>query len=91
EVSNGWESKYEMAVPTREGNYKTDIASTLRYLELKKIKKLIVLNQEELEKNKEELKKKSAADKLMLLLQTNIHLKNMADQLTREIGIVIMK
>ena len=57
EVSDGWESKYEMAVPTREGNYKTDIASTLRYLELKKIKKLIVINADELEKNQLKMRK----------------------------------
>ena len=41
EISNGWKEKYEMPVPTREDNYKNDINSTLRYLELKRIKKLI--------------------------------------------------
>jgi DNA primase len=84
EVSDGWESKYEMAVPTREGNYKTDIASTLRYLELKKIKKLIVINADELAKT-------TAVDAQMLLIQTHSHLKNMEIQLTKEIGMVIMK
>ena len=36
EVSDGWNSKYEMSVPKKEDTYKNDITSTLRYLELKK-------------------------------------------------------
>jgi DNA primase len=84
EVSDGWEQKYEMAVPTREGNYKIDIISTLRYLELKKIKKLIILNREELERT-------NSTDRQILLMQTNNHLMNMVQQLIKEIGMVIMK
>ena len=84
EVSDGWETKYEMPVPKREDNYKTDVASTLRYLELKKIKKLIILNASELEKS-------TSTDMQMLLIQTHSHLKNIEIQLTKEIGMVIMK
>ena len=84
EVSDGWEAKYEMKVPKREDNYKTDIASTVRYLDLKKIKKLIGLNAEELAKT-------TSADRQMLLIQTHSHLKTMEIQLTKEIGMVIMK
>ncbi len=84
EVSDGWEKKYEMSVPTKEETYKTDIISTLRYLELKKIKKLINLNAEELGKTQ-------AADRQILLIQTHSHLKEMEMQLTKEIGMVIMK
>jgi DNA primase len=73
-----------MPVPKREDNYKTDIASTLRYLELKKIKKLIGVNAEELGKT-------TSADRQMLLIQTHSHLKTMEMQLTKEIGMVIMK
>ncbi|HUZ60558.1 MAG TPA: DNA primase [Hanamia sp.] len=84
EVSDGWEKKYEMPVPTREDNYRTDIVSTLRYLELKKIKKLI-------QQNAEELGKTDSAETQILLLQTHTHLKGMEIQLTKEIGMVIMK
>jgi DNA primase len=84
EVSEGWESKYEMAVPKREENYRTDIMSTLRYLELKKIKKLILINASELERE-------SNPERQMLLIQTHSQLKNMEMQLTAEIGLVIMK
>ena len=84
EVSDGWENKYEMAVPTREENYRTDIMSTLRYLELKKIKKLILINASELERE-------SNPERQMLLIQTHSQLKNMEMQLTNEIGLVILK
>ena len=84
EVSDGWEKKYEMAVPTREENYKMDITSSIRFLELKRIKKLITINQQELEKTNSE-------ERLMLLLQTHSHLKVLSTQLTKEIGTVIMK
>lgn len=84
EVSDGWETKYEMKVPTREDNYKNDVASTVRYFELKRIRKLIADNQAEFEKT-------TSAERQMLLIQTNIHLKNMEIDLTSEIGIVILK
>lgn len=84
EVSEGWETKYEMKVPKREENYKSDIESTLRYLELKKIKKLIGINADELAKT-------TSVERQMLLIQTHGHLKTMEMQLTKEIGMVIMK
>jgi DNA primase len=84
EVSEGWETKYEMPVPKLEDNYRNDIASTLRYLELKKIKKLI-------HQNAEELSRTNSAERQMLLIQTHTHLKDMEIQLTKEIGMVIMK
>jgi DNA primase len=84
EISDGWAKKNEMTVPTREDNYKKDITSTLRYLELKRIKKLITENENELEKTKD-------ADRQILLIQTHSHLKNMEIQLTQEIGMVILK
>ena len=84
EVSDGWETKYEMPVPTREENYKMDIVSTLRYLDLKKIKKLI-------SENAEELGKTTSAERQIFLMQTHARLKEMEMQLSKEIGIVIMR
>lgn len=84
EVSDGWKEKYEMPVPTREENYQKDVTSTLRYLELKRIKKLINVNAEELEKT-------TAVDRQILLIQTHSHLKTLEIQLTNEIGTVILK
>ena len=84
EVSDGWEKKYEMPVPTKEDNYIDDITSSLRYLQLRKIKKLISLNEDELSKT-------TLLESQMLLIQTHNHLKNIEVQLTKEIGTVIMK
>ncbi|MDQ2720033.1 MAG: DNA primase [Bacteroidota bacterium] len=84
EVSDGWKEKYEMPVPTREDNYRTDIISTLRYLELKRIKKLLIINAEELEKT-------TSVERQILLIQTHSHLKNMEIQITNEMGMVILK
>lgn len=84
EISDGWKEKYEMPVPTREDNYKHDIISTLRYLELKRIKKLITINAEELEKT-------TSIERQILLIQTHSHLKNMEINITNEMGMVILK
>lgn len=84
EISDAWATKYEIKVPTREDNYKKDVVSTLRYLELKKIRKLISENEVEMEKT-------TSTDRQILLIQTHRHLKNIEIGLTRDIGIVIMK
>jgi DNA primase len=84
EVSAGWKERYEMPVPSREDNYLKDIKSSLTYLQLKRIKKLIDENESELQNSKE------IADQL-LLVQTHAHLKKMEIELTNEIGTVILK
>ena len=84
EISTGWKEKYEMPVPTRDDNYKKDIISTLNYLELKRIKKLIIVNAQELEKT-------TSWERQVLLIQTQTHLKSMESQITNEMGTVILK
>ena len=84
EVSDGWESKYEMKVPTRENNYKKDISSSILYLQLKRIKKLIAENQKNLEKA-------SVLNEQMLLIQVHSELKKMEIKLTEDQGTVILK
>ncbi|MEO6220121.1 MAG: DNA primase [Ginsengibacter sp.] len=84
DISPGWLKNYEMPVPTREENYKKEIISTIRYLELKKIKKLISLNEKELE---EEI----SSERQIFLIQTHNHLKNMEIKISNEMGMVILK
>ena len=84
EISPGWLKNYEMPVPTREENYKAEIISTLSYLELKKIKKLIAFNQKELEET-------SSPERQILLMQTHVRLKDLETKITKEIGAVIMR
>ena len=83
-VSAGWKERYEVPVPTREDNYKKDIRSSLIYLQLKKIKKLIGENETQLQHSK-------VTDDQMLLVQTHAHLKKIEIELTNEIGMVILK
>jgi DNA primase len=84
EISPGWLKNYEMPVPTREENYKAEIISTLSYLELKKIKKLIAFNQKELEET-------TSPERQILLIKTHVHLKDLETKITKEIGAVIMR
>lgn len=84
EVSPGWQERYEMPVPTREENYLKDIKSSITYLQLKRIKKLIDENEMELQNSKE-------MEEQILLVQTHAHLKKMEIELTNEIGTVILK
>ncbi len=84
DISPGWLKNYEMPVPTREDNYKKEIISTLNYLELKKIRNLIRMNEKELEEAK-------SAERQIFLIQTHNHLKNMEIKITNEMGMVILK
>lgn len=84
DISPGWIKNYEMPVPTREDNYKKEIISTLSYLELKKIKKLISINEKE-------LAHATSAERQIFLIQTHNHLKNMEIKITNEMGVVILK
>ncbi|HEX7458337.1 MAG TPA: toprim domain-containing protein, partial [Ginsengibacter sp.] len=84
EISPNWLSTYEMPVPTREDNYKEEIISTLSYLELKKLKKLITENQKELEVA-------SSPERQLVLIQTHVRLKDLETKITKDIGAVILK
>ena len=84
EISPNWLNTYEVSVPTREDNYKEEILSTLSYLELKKLKKLIEQNQKELEET-------SSAERQLLLMQTHVRLKDLETKITKDIGTVILK
>ncbi|CAN5300578.1 DNA primase [soil metagenome] len=84
EISRGWNKHYEKPIPTREDNYKKDIRSTLNYLELKKIRTLIMQNEIELADT-------TSIERQLLLVQTQNHLKNMEMRITSEMGMVILK
>ncbi len=84
EISAGWNDRYEMPVTSREDNYLKDIKSSLTYLQLKRIKKLIDENEIELQNSKE-------IGEQILLVQTHAHLKKLEIELTNEIGTVILK
>ena len=84
EVSAGWKEHYEMPVPTREDIYKEEVFSTVNYLKLRKIKRLISINQKDLEQP-------HSAEEQIQLLQTHKHLKDLEVEMTRQMGTVIMR
>jgi DNA primase len=84
EISHNWKEHFEGHIPTREELFKEEVFSTLNYLKLKKIKRMIDENQRDLEKS-------SNAEDQMIFLQTHQHLKQMEIELTRQLGTVIFK
>jgi DNA primase len=84
ELSPNWKDHYEGKIPTREELYKEEVISTLNYLKLRKIKRLMEMNQKDLEKSEN-------ADEQMTYIQTHQHLKNMERELLQNIGTVIVK
>ncbi|RYF88168.1 MAG: PAS domain S-box protein, partial [Chitinophagaceae bacterium] len=84
ELSPKWKEKYEGHIPTREELFKEEVFSALNYLKLRKIKKMIIENQQE-------MLHPLPAEDMLLLLQTHQHLKQMEIELTRQLGTVIYK
>lgn len=84
EISPNWKEFYEGHIATREELYRDEVFSSLNYLKLRKIKRLIDENQRDLEKS-------TATDDQMMLLQTHQHLKQLEIELTRKMGTVIFR
>ncbi|MEP7144138.1 MAG: DNA primase, partial [Ferruginibacter sp.] len=84
QLSQNWNRVYEGKIETREDLYKEEVFSSLNYLKLKKIKRLIQENQGELEKVQ-------SYEEYIILIQVQLHLKQMHIDLTRKLGTVIIK
>lgn len=84
ELSPNWEEHFEGKIPTREDLYREEILSTLSYLKLRKIKKMI-------EENQKDLQVSQTPEEAMMLIQTHHHLKGMEMELLKKLGTVILK
>jgi DNA primase len=84
EISPNWKDHFEGKIATPEELYKEDVLSTMCYLKLRKIKRLM-------EENQQDLSKPHADEELMVLLQTHRHLKDMERALLQGLGTVIVK
>jgi DNA primase len=84
EVSENWKTHYEGKIPTREELYREEVLSTLTYLKLRKIQRLMDLNQRDLEKSVN-------PDEQLMYMQTHLHLKQMEKELMGKSGTVIVK
>ncbi len=84
ELSGKWKTEFEMPVPTREDVYREEVVSTLNYLKLRKIKRLIAQNQQDLERSQN-------SDEQLMLMQTHQHLKQLERELLEQAGTVIIR
>jgi len=84
ELSPNWKEHYDGKIPTPDELYKEDVLSTMRYLKLRKVYRLM-------EENQTDLGKPHSEEQLMMLLQTHIHLKEMERGLLQDLGTVIFK
>jgi DNA primase len=84
ELSENWKTFYEGKIPTREELYREEVGSTLTYLKLRKIQRLMDMNQKDLEKSKN-------TEEQIMYMQTHLHLKQMEKELMGKSGTVIMK
>jgi DNA primase len=84
EVSENWKTFYDGKIATREELYKEEVRSTLTYLKLRKIRRLMVMNQKDLERSQ-------SADEQVMYMQTHLHLKQMERELMDNSGTVIVK
>ncbi|HRO18032.1 MAG TPA: DNA primase [Ferruginibacter sp.] len=83
EISPRWQEMYNEKIPTREDMYMNEMETSIIYFKLRKVKRLILENQKEMEEAPEE----------ELLERVAIHqqLKQAEMQLTRSLGTVILK
>jgi DNA primase len=84
EISPNWKEHFEGHIPTRDDLFAEEVFSTLNYLKLRKIKRLMDENQRDLEKA-------TVAEDQMMLVQTHQHLKQMEIELTKQLGTVIFR
>ncbi|HEX9510135.1 MAG TPA: DNA primase [Puia sp.] len=84
EISQNWKDHFEGKINTRDDLYKEEVLSTMGYLKLRKIKRLM-------EENQQDLAKPHTSEEQMVLLQTHMHLKQLERNLLLHLGTVIVK
>ena len=84
ELSANWKDHFEGKIATREDLYKEEVLSTLSYLKLRKIKRMIELNQQDLERS-------GLPEEQRMYIETHQQLKRMEKDLLAEMGTVIVK
>jgi DNA primase len=84
EISPNWKNHYEGKITTPEELYREDVLSTMHYVKLRKLKRLMEENQQDLSKPHDE-------KELQVLLQTHQHLLDLQKEMTRNTGTVIVK
>ncbi|HMO60476.1 MAG TPA: DNA primase [Ferruginibacter sp.] len=84
EISHNWKEIFEGKIATREDLYREEVFSTLNYLKLRKLKRMMDENQRDLEKCTD-------PQEQMELLVVHIALKKQEQELTATLGTVVFK
>ncbi|RYY30719.1 MAG: DNA primase [Chitinophagaceae bacterium] len=84
ELSHNWVDQFETKVKTTEEIYRDEVLSTVNYLRLRKVKKMI-------EDNQKDLEKPHTPEEQMVLIQTHQHLKMLEKEMLQRTGTVILK
>jgi DNA primase len=84
QISPNWAKVYKGDILNRNDLYREEVLSCLTYLKIKKIKRLILENQQDLEKE-------HSPEDLIILLQTHQHLKQVEMELMKNTGTVIFR
>jgi len=84
DFSPNWKDHFEGKIATREELFREDVLSTMGYLKLRKIRRLM-------EENQQDLAKPHTDQEQMMLIETHIHLKALEKELLQHIGTVIVK
>ena len=84
QMSPNWTKFYKGDIQDRTSLYKEEVLSCMTYLKLKKVKRLIVENQKDLETE-------ISDDDMLVLLHTHKHLKEVEMELMKNIGTVIFR
>lgn len=83
-ISKGNDEKLMTYLKMDEDRTNEGVESAVNYLKLRKIKRMLIENQIDMEKE-------HTPDELYMLQQTHLHLKHMETELTKKIGAVIIK
>jgi DNA primase len=84
EISPNWKDHFEGKIFSPDELYKENVLSTMRYLKLRKIKRLM-------EDNQQDWAKPHSEEELKVLMQTHQHLKELERALLLDLGTVIVK
>ena len=84
ELSPNWKEHYEGKMYTREELYREEILSTVSYLKLRKVRKMI-------EENQRDMNAIKSHEEWLVVAQTHQHLKQMEKELVTAMQTVIVK
>ncbi|HEV2352640.1 MAG TPA: toprim domain-containing protein, partial [Puia sp.] len=84
DISPNWKDHYDGKIATPEELYREDVLSTMCYLKMRKVHRLM-------EENQLDLSKPHSEEELRILLQTHCHLKELERGLLQATGTVIVK